>query len=254
MNTLLIIGLIISILLIALWALLVLNNETTKNADEGFIIFSITALFFVLPGYLLIFCANELKMTTNPLSYHIMNIAAIPAFILTYFSSKKALNNYLLQTQENIKALKIKVDTEYKNRFEVVPNLVKIIKSCTDNENNVIDKVLQTHEKVMQKEVAPEDKKALNQAINSMIVSSYSYPQLQTMPMYRSLMANLNTMQENISYYTSDYNKEAAKFNGEIKSFPVNKFTKKWNIMPFEYLDNDVTTEQKNASNLLNGL
>jgi LemA protein len=251
MNTLLIIGLIIAILLIALWTLLVLNNDATKNADEGFIIFSITFLLFVLPGYLAIFCANGLKMTINPLSYHIVNIASIPAYIVTYFSSKKALNNYLLQTQEKIKTLKLKVDTEYKNRFEVIPNLVKIIKSCTENENSTIDKVLQTHKKVMQKEAAPEDKKELNKAMNSMIFSTYSYPQLQTMPMYRSLMANLNTMQENISYYTSDYNKEAAKFNGEIKSFPVNKFTKKLDIQPFEYLDNDVTIEQKNASNLL---
>jgi hypothetical protein len=129
-----------------------------------------------------------------------------------------------------------------------------VIKSFTENENRNIDKVLEARVSSM-KSYSESNRKQLDQSLNVLLHSAYDYPSLQNMPLYRNLNASLVNAQENISYYTSEYNKAAANFNSDLKTFPTSLLYKTMNLKPAEYLDEEeLSDEQKNVENLLKNL
>lgn len=237
---------------IILWVLVIFTNEVQKDeANDAFTPVWMTLLFLTAPWFVLIITLKNLNFMDIPF-WTIIPLTLI-GFAVAYFSAYKALQSFLHQKQEFLTAQKLKIDSEFKKRFELIPNLVKVIKSFTDNENKTIERVLETREKTM-KSYSENNRKNFDQSVNLLLHSAYDYPALQNMPLYRSLTATLISTQENINYYTTQYNEAVSAFNANLKAFPTNVFAKRMNIKPEDYLDTDVTDEQRKSTELLNGL
>lgn len=251
MNIFLIIIAILAGLAIIVWILVLFSNEAEKNAEDAFTPIWMTFLFVTVPHFVLALVLKKLNFMDIPLGS--IGPVTLICMVLAFFSGYKALKNYLHIKDENLKAKKLKIDSEYKKRFELIPNLVKVIKSFTENENKTIEKVLESREKSMQM-LSESNKKTFDQSVNLLINSAYDYPSLQNMPLYRNLTASLISTQENINYYTAEYNNLASVFNADLKSFPTNLLYKRLNFTPAEYLDENVTEEQKKSDDLLKNL
>lgn len=251
MTTLYIILALICGLAILLWVLVLFSNETDKNVEDAFVPVWMSVLFLILPWFGLCLILKKLGVAEIPLWTTVP--VGILGFVAGIFSGYKALKNFLIAKNEHLISEKLKIDSEYKKRFELIPNLVKVIKSQTENENKNIEKVLQSREQVM-KSFSENSRKQLDRSVNVLLHSAYDYPSLQSLPLYRSLNASLINTQENIAYYTSIYNTKASDFNKDLKQFPATLFLKNLNLQPVNYLDTDVTAEQKDSTTLLNDL
>lgn len=251
MTTLYIILTIICVIAIVLFIMVLLSNETDKNVEDAFVPVWMSLIFLTIPWWGLCLLFRKLNFADIPLWTTLP--VCIFGLIAGFVSGYKALKNFLITKNEYLISERLKIDSEYKKRFELIPNLVKVIKSYTENENQNIERVLRTREQVM-KSYSENNRKQLDQSVNVLLHSAYDYPALQSMPLYRSLNAQLINTQENITYYTSVYNEKVSDFNKDLKQFPANLFWKNMNLEPVQYLDTNVTNEQKDATTLLNHL
>lgn len=242
---------VVCVVAIVLWLLVLLSNETDKSIDDAFTPVWMSVLFLILPWWGLCVLLSKLGYAQIPL-WTVIPVAVV-GFAAGIISGYKAMRNFLIAKAETLKTEKLRIDSEYKKRFELIPNLVKVIKSYTDNENRTIDRVLESREKLMEKDSA-DNRKSLDQSVNVLLRSAYDYPSLQSMPLYRSLNASLINSQENIAYYTTAYNTKASDFNKDLKQFPANLFLKTLALNPVDYLDDNVTEEQKSSHTLLKDL
>lgn len=252
MTIFLIIVSVLAALAILVWIMVLFTNEVqNEQSNDAFTPVWMTFLFLSGPWFVLIITLKNLNFMDIPF-WTIIPLTVV-GLVIAYISGYKALQSFLHQKEEFLKAERLKIDSEYKKRFELIPNLVKVIKSFTDNENKTIERVLETRERTIQA-YSDTNRKNFDQSVNVLLHSAYDYPALQNMPLYRSLTANLISTQENINYYTTQYNEAVSAFNANLKSFPTNLFYKRMNFKPAEYLDTDVTEEQKKSTELLNGL
>jgi LemA protein len=117
------------------------------------------------------------------------------------------------------------IETFLKQRYDMIPNLVEIVKGYAKHEKDTFEKVTEMRSKAMSAS-SLEDKmkyeKELSAGITQIFAVAENYPDLKANENFKELQTSLKDLEDNIQKARRFYNGTVRDFNTMIAVFPNN--------------------------------
>ena len=170
---------------------------------------------------------------------------AIVAAIVLYFI---AIYNKFVSLQAAIDSSWSDIDVQLKRRANLIPALVKTVKSYKNYEQETLDKVIRARQRCEEaknvKEQA-EAQNALTHALGGLFALAEAYPDLKADTQFSKLQNELATIEEAIQNARRYYNAVVRDYNAKLRSFPDLLVANKFNFTERDYFELDEPSERK---------
>ena len=129
------------------------------------------------------------------------------------------------------------VDIQLKLRFDLVPNLVAVVKEYEKHEKEVFTEVTKLRNLALK---CDDEKQKLQYAndilpkIKQIVVIAENYPELKAETVFKSLMNELVEIEDKLVAARRIYDSNVNEYNTTIQIFPNNMFAKWYNFTGFE--------------------
>ena len=186
---------------------------------------------------------------TKPIKTKIMFIVLpiIVIFILLWIFYYNSLIGKRNQVTNAFSA----IDVMLKKRFDLIPNLVEIVKQYTDYEQSTLTKIVELRAKATSGSISDTEKASLDAELSSTIkglmVNVENYPDLKANTNFLNLQTTWTESEEQIAAARRTYNAVVTDFNNAIMMFPGNLFAGMLSYTPIEVLA-AAEEERKNIS------
>jgi len=118
------------------------------------------------------------------------------------------------------------IDVLLKKRFDLIPNLIKMVQRYMKHEVDVLTRVTEMRAKAMSGQMNDTDTVAMDREVSSAIgkimVAAENYPDLKASENFINLQASLNEVEEQISAARRAYNASVKDYNNALEMFPSN--------------------------------
>lgn len=117
------------------------------------------------------------------------------------------------------------VDVYLKKRYDLLPNLVEIVKGHAKHEREVFETIAEVRTKGMEAKDADSSVKndnELNKALKSLFMVAEQYPDLKTNQSFIELQKKLNDMEDDLAAARRTYNSAATEYNTTLETIPTN--------------------------------
>jgi LemA protein len=117
------------------------------------------------------------------------------------------------------------IETFLKQRYDMIPNLVEIVKGYAKHEQSTFKEITEMRAKAMSAGTLPEKMEIegeLTKALSRIIAVAENYPELKANTNFLELQASLKELENNIQKSRRFYNGSARDFNTLIAVFPNN--------------------------------
>ncbi len=119
------------------------------------------------------------------------------------------------------------VDTMYKQRFDLIPNLVAAVKQYMQHESGLLERLTELRTKAISgTNLTAQERNAfdqqLGQAIKSFNVAVENYPNLKASEQFSQLQASLNECEAQLAAARRTYNAAVVDYNNAVEMFPTN--------------------------------
>lgn len=119
------------------------------------------------------------------------------------------------------------MDIYLKKRYDMIPNLVEIVKQYANHERETLERVIQARNMVMGAqsfEERTQNENVLSGALKSLFAVSESYPQLKADGSFMNLQNQLLGLENEISQSRKYYNGVVKVMNNKVEMFPSNLY------------------------------
>jgi LemA protein len=118
------------------------------------------------------------------------------------------------------------IDVLLKKRFDLIPNLTKMVKRYMKHEVDVLTRVTDMRTKALSgrmtdTEIVDMDRQ-VSSALGQIMVAVENYPDLKASENFINLQASLNEVEEQISAARRAYNASVKDYNNALEMFPSN--------------------------------
>lgn len=134
--------------------------------------------------------------------------------------------NGLIKARNLVREAFSGIEVFLKKRFDLIPNLVEVVKGYAKHESETLAKVMQYRSERGAnnvEEVANADKKISEALVNVRAVAE-AYPDLKADTQYQQLMTDLSSMESELASSRRYYNGAVRAFNDKLMVFPNNLF------------------------------
>lgn len=136
-----------------------------------------------------------------------------------------ATYNGLVKANNLVKEAFSTMDVYLKKRWDLIPNLVEVVKGYAKHENEILDEI--TSLRTNSYESMSTDKKIdvnqqLSQGISKIMAISENYPDLKASENFLQLSNDLTKIEDDIANSRKYYNGSVRLFNNKIEMFPSN--------------------------------
>jgi LemA protein len=131
------------------------------------------------------------------------------------------------------------IEVFLKKRFDLIPNLVEVVKGYAKHESETLEKVMQYRAEGGPKnveEAAMADQK-VSQALVSLRAVAEAYPDLKADTQYQQLMGDLGDMEDELASARRYYNGAARAYNDKLMVFPANTLAGLFNFKEEKYYE-----------------
>lgn len=136
--------------------------------------------------------------------------------------------NRLVVLRQNVRESWSAIDTELRRRYDLIPNLVEVVKGYATHERQTLEDVVKARNAavdLVSSHASPESlaasEKALSGALRQVFALSEAYPQLQANENFQSLQKELSETETRISQARRFYNANVREMNTAVESFPT---------------------------------
>ena len=151
--------------------------------------------------------------------YIILGIVLLLALILV------ALYNKLSRQKVLINEASADIETMLKQRYDMIPNLVNIVKGYAQHEKGTFESITELRSQAMNS-TSFEDKAKLedqlSQSLSKIFALAENYPELKANTNFLELQSSLKELEDNIQKSRRFYNGTVRDFNSMIVVFPNN--------------------------------
>jgi len=139
-------------------------------------------------------------------------------FILIY--------NNLVRKKNQVANAFAGVDVLLKKRFDLIPNLTRVVKGYARHEAGVLRQITDMRTralsgKMTEQETADMDRQVTG-ALGKIMAVAENYPELKASHNFLNLQASLNEVEEQISAARRFYNTSVKDYNNAMETFPGN--------------------------------
>jgi LemA protein len=144
--------------------------------------------------------------------------------------------NEMIRKQEQVKTAWGQVQNVYQRRFDLIPNLVEVVKGYAKHEKETFEAVTNARAKMggmvnippeainnpemMQKYAAAQG--SIGAALQRLMVVAEQYPELKANENFRDLQAQLEGTENRIAVERRSYNETVQAYNIYVRVFPNN--------------------------------
>ena len=137
-------------------------------------------------------------------------------FLLTY--------NKLVTLRNRMLNQKSQVDVELKTRFDLIPNLVEVVKGYAAHEKTTLEEVISARNRYVSsgnvdEQLASDD--SLETALTRLYVLTENYPNLKADKFFLDLQHSLGETEQKIRFARQFYNDTVYLLNTNIEVFPA---------------------------------
>ncbi len=140
-------------------------------------------------------------------------------FVVVQYNALVGLNNYIRNAWGNI-------DTELKRRYELIPNLVEVVKGYAAHEKSVFERVTELRNRCQNNQGSPSqqavDENQLVGALKQLYVVIENYPQLKSDQHFLRLQEELVNTEDRIQAARRFYNGNIRDYRNKCETFPSN--------------------------------
>jgi len=137
--------------------------------------------------------------------------------------------NFLIAKKNEVDNIYGGIDALFKNRYNLIPNLVQSVKQYVTHERETLEKITQYRTQAMEAKSSDETLE-LNNKLGSMLggvsVAMEEYPDLKANENFLHLQKSLNEIEAQISAARRAYNQAVTDYNNAIEMFPTNILAK----------------------------
>lgn len=153
-------------------------------------------------------------------------IALLMIALIIYFL---VIYNYQINLLNKYEHSKSTMDVYLQQRFDLIPNLVSVVKGYTQYENEILEKIILLREHY-NKNKNFKTAKEIEQQYEQILIRVENYPDLKADMIFKELFKNLVVLDNQIQAARRAYNYDTMKYNSLIQTFPNNIISKilKW--------------------------
>jgi len=159
--------------------------------------------------------------------------------------------NSLIKKRNQVTNAFSSIDVMLKKRFDLIPNLVEVVKRYAIHEHDTLTKIAEMRSRMLSGNLGPAEKTDLNnqlgRSVQGLIMTAENYPDLKADAHFRNLEATWTETEEQIAASRRTYNAAAIEYNNSIMTFPTNLFAKSFNFNTAQLFEATVE-ERKNIS------
>lgn len=151
-----------------------------------------------------------------------------------------AVYNSLIRWRNRTKESWSDIDVQFKRRYNLIPNLVKTVKSYAKHEKEVFTSVTEARTKAMDvknPQAKAKAEKGLAGALKSLFAVAENYPQLKASENFQKLQDELTDTENKIQAARRFYNSNVRNFNTKQEVFPVNLIAQTLNFQKAEFFE-----------------
>jgi LemA protein len=169
------------------------------------------------------------------------NLSAVPVWVvlavvaLVVVTMLSGLYNGLVVARNRFRNAFAQIDVQLKRRYDLIPNLVEIVKGYMTHERETLESVIRARNEAVsagQKAAAnPGDPNAMKQlsgaesqlsgALGRLFALSEAYPDLKANQNMLSLQEELTSTENKVSFSRQAYNDSVMQYNNMRESFPT---------------------------------
>tara|TARA_Y100000031_G_C8142939_1_gene348498 strand:- start:159 stop:716 length:558 start_codon:yes stop_codon:yes gene_type:complete len=167
------------------------------------------------------------------LTWIIIAVVALIVITLIYYF------NRFVTLENRIKNSSAQIDVQLKKRADLVPNLVKAVKSFAKHEKSVFDSVNKARSELLSSTNLKDKVKAgdnLQNALKSIFAIAENYPDLKSNQNYLHLQQELSAIEDKVAYSRQYYNDSVLGLENASQTFPGNLFFKLFGRKSQDYL------------------
>ncbi|AMC94401.1 hypothetical protein AOC36_10585 [Erysipelothrix larvae] len=134
--------------------------------------------------------------------------------------------NSLVKRRNMVENQKSQIDVELQRRFDLIPNLVEVVKGYAGYEKNTLEDVISARNNYIHTKDNTSDalqsNASLSGALSRLFALSESYPDLKANKNFLDLQSELSNTEKKIAYSRQFYNDSVYRLNNKIDMFPSN--------------------------------
>jgi LemA protein len=137
-----------------------------------------------------------------------------------------ATYNVLIRLRNQCRESWANVDTELKRRYDLIPNLVQVVKGYANYEHEVLERVVEARSRAVASTGSPEsqakDENVLVQSLRSLFAVVENYPDLKASKNYLALQEELANTEDRLQAARRFYNGNVRDYNTRTEVVPSN--------------------------------
>ncbi len=136
-----------------------------------------------------------------------------------------AVYNGLIRLKNRVDEAWSDIDVQTKRRYDLIPNLVNIVKGYATHERELFEKVTEARNRAMGAGTAADKAQAenmLSNTLKSLFAVAEAYPDLKANQNFLELQRELTDTEDKIQASRRFYNGNVRDFNTKIQVFPNN--------------------------------
>jgi len=136
-----------------------------------------------------------------------------------------AMYNSLVRLRQQVKNAWSQIDVQLKRRYDLIPNLVEVVKDYMSYEQETLQKVIQARGEAMKAtKISDRAQKEgmLTEALKSLFALSENYPDLKANQNVMKLQEELTSTENKIAFSRQFYNDSVMELNTKCEMFPSN--------------------------------
>ncbi|MCR4031518.1 MULTISPECIES: LemA family protein [Flavobacterium] len=143
------------------------------------------------------------------------------------------------------------IDVMLKKRFDLIPNLVEVVKQYTNYEQSTLTKIVELRARATSGSLTDAEKASLDtelsKTVKGLMVTVENYPDLKANTNFLNLQSTWTESEEQIAAARRTYNSAVTDYNNAIMMFPGNMFAGMLNYTKIDVLETPAE-ERKNIS------
>jgi len=150
--------------------------------------------------------------------------------------------NKLVRLRNRIENAWSQIDVQLKKRFDLVPNLVNVVKAYMKHERETFAEITKARSIMSQAGKEDVKKKAqannmLSDALKTIFAVAENYPKLRASENFMQLQEELSGIENKIAYARQFYNDEVLKLDNATDVFPTSIIAKLFGIGKKDYFE-----------------
>ena len=160
----------------------------------------------------------------------------------------------LLEQKNSVEESFSAIDTVLQNRYDLIPNLVELVKRYTKHEQDTLTKVIEMRSKLMQgwTEMSSSERfsqeNALFNGLKSIFAISESYPELKADSQFLSLQEHFVEMENRLQAARRAYNSNIKILRDKKETFPSNIVASFMTIKDYAMFEADFKAKNEKIS------